>query len=134
MAADHSINVRMKHALSARYVIFCIVEKKEEIWLAAGTPRRWLEAGQNIELNRARTEYGEVSYSLRPGNQLKQLRLIFSCRQQPVPKYCFSFAHPFQKPIRHVTINGEEWKEWDADKESIVIPQTSKSVKVAVSY
>ena len=44
-----------------------IVEKKGELWLAAGTPRRWLEAGQNIELKRAQTEYGEVSYSLRPG-------------------------------------------------------------------
>jgi len=41
---------------------------------------------------------------------------------------------PFEKPIRHVTINGQEWKEWDAEKESIVIPQTSTSVKVAVSY
>jgi len=41
---------------------------------------------------------------------------------------------PFEKPIRHVTINSQEWKEWDAEKESIVIPQTSKNVKVAVSY
>jgi hypothetical protein len=34
----------------------------------------------------------------------------------------------------HVTINGQEWKKWDADKESIVIPQTNKNVKVAISY
>lgn len=31
-------------------------------------------------------------------------------------------------------INGNEWKDWDAKNESIVIPQTNKNVQVSVSY
>jgi hypothetical protein len=111
-----------------------IVEKKDEIWLAAGTPRRWLEAGQNIELNRAWTEYGEVSYSLRPGKLAETIEADIQLPAAACPKILLFVRSPFQKPIRNVTINGQEWKEWDAEKESIVIPQTNKNVKVAVSY
>ena len=41
---------------------------------------------------------------------------------------------PYQKPITRVTIDGKEWKEWDAVKESILIPQTTKNIKVLVYY
>jgi hypothetical protein len=111
-----------------------IVEKNEEIWLAAGTPRRWLEAGQNIELNRAQTEYGEVSYSLRPGKLPETIEADIQLPVAACPKILLLVRSPYQKPIRQVTINGREWKEWDAEKESIVIPQTTKNVQVAVSY
>lgn len=41
---------------------------------------------------------------------------------------------PFQKPIKNFTLNGKDWKEWDANKEFVVIPQTTKNVEVLVSY
>ena len=111
-----------------------IVEKKEEIWLAAGTPRRWLEAGQNIELKRAQTEYGEVSYLLRPGKLPETIEADIQLPAAACSKILLFVRSPYQKPIRHVAINGQEWKEWDAEKESIVIPQINKNVKVDVSY
>jgi hypothetical protein len=111
-----------------------IVEKNEEIWLAAGTPRRWLEAGQKIELNRARTDYGEVSYLLRPGKQPETIEADIRLPEAPCSKILLFVRSPFQKPIRHVTINGTEWNEWDADKESVVIPQITKNVRVSISY
>jgi len=111
-----------------------IVEKKEEIWLAAGTPRHWLEAGQIIELRRAQTEYGEVSYSLKTGRLAETIEADIQLPAAACTKILLFVRSPFQKPIRQVMINGQEWKEWDADKESIVIPQTNKDVHVSVSY
>ncbi len=110
------------------------VEKEGELWLAAGTPRRWLEAGQKIELKRAQTEYGEVSYSLRPGESPETIIADIQLPENACSEIVLFVRSPFQKPIRHVTINGEEWKDWDAVKESIVIPQSNKTVQVAVSY
>lgn len=40
----------------------------------------------------------------------------------------------FEKPIRRVTINGHDWREWDAKKEFVVIPQTTKNLQVTISY
>jgi hypothetical protein len=110
------------------------VEKKGELWLAAGTPRRWLEAGQIIELNGGRTEYGEVSYLLRPGKLPETIEADIQLPATECSKILLFVRSPYQKPIRSVTINGLEWKEWDTVHESIVIPQTNKNVKVVVSY
>jgi hypothetical protein len=110
------------------------IENKGELWLAAGTPRRWLEAGQNIELKNARTEYGEVSYSLRPGKLPETIEADIQLPATACSGILLFVRSPYQKPISRVMINGQEWKEWDAEKESIVIPQTSKTVHVLVSY
>jgi hypothetical protein len=109
-------------------------EKNGELWLASGTPRRWLEAGQNIELKRAKTEYGEVSYSLRPGKMNETIEAEIELPAATCSKVILFVRSPFQKPIRKVTINGQDWKEWDAAKESIVIPQTTKKIHVLVYY
>ena len=111
-----------------------IVEKNEEIWLAAGTPRRWLEAGQNIQLNRAQTEYGEVSYTLKPGESDESVVADIQLPSAACSKLVLFVRAPFQKNIRSVTINGKEWSDWDAAKESIVIPQGDKNVRVIVMY
>ncbi len=111
-----------------------VVEKKDELWLAAGTPRRWLEAGQNIELKRARTEYGEVSYSLHPGKSPETIEANIQLPAEAPSKILLFVRAPFQKPIKKVAINGQEWKEWNANKESIVIPQKTKEIHQIVSY
>jgi hypothetical protein len=50
------------------------------------------------------------------------------------PKIALFVRSPYQKPIRKVTINGEEWADWSAGKESVVIPQKTKNVRVVVFY
>ena len=83
-----------------------VVEKDDEVWLAAGTPRRWLEAGQNIEVKSARTEYGEVSYILKPGKLAETMRLKLFCLRKPVPEFYFC---PF--PISETNHQGDDrWK------------------------
>jgi hypothetical protein len=111
-----------------------VVEKKEELWLAAGVPRRWLEAGQNIQLNKAYTQYGEVSYSLHPGKAPETIEADIVLPATACSKILLFIRAPFQKPIRKVLLNGQDWKEWDAAKEYVVIPQTNKNVQVSVSY
>ncbi|MEO5893620.1 MAG: hypothetical protein ABIQ31_25425 [Ferruginibacter sp.] len=111
-----------------------VVQKNEELWLAAGTPRRWLEAGQRIELKKAQTEFGEVSYSLYPGKGSETIIADIQLPATACSKIVLFVRSPFQKPVRNVKINGQDWKEWDAVKESIVIPQTAKNVQVVVSY
>ncbi|MEP6596544.1 MAG: hypothetical protein ABJA71_11395, partial [Ginsengibacter sp.] len=111
-----------------------VVEKKDELWLAAGTPRRWLEAGQNIELKRAQTEYGEVSYSLHPGKVPETIEAEIQLPATACERVLLFVRSPIQKPISQVKINEQEWKEFDAKKEYVVIPQTNKNVRVTVSY
>ena len=110
------------------------VEKQGELWLAAGTPRRWLEAGQNIELKGAHTEYGELSYTLRPGKESETIVADIQLPANACSRVLLFVRSPYQKPISKVMINGKDWNQWNAKEESIVIPQETKEVRVSVSY
>jgi len=110
------------------------VEKNGELWLASGTPRRWLEAGQIIELKGGMTEFGEISYSLRPGKLPETIEADIHLPAETCSKLVLFVRSPMQKPIRKVLVNGQEWKDWDPGKESVNIPQGSKNVNVMVSY
>ncbi|MEJ7678383.1 MAG: hypothetical protein WKG06_11090 [Segetibacter sp.] len=111
-----------------------VVENKDALWLAAGTPRRWLEAGQNIELKKAQNEYGEVSYSLHQGKMPETIEAAIQLPVKACRQVLLFVRSPFAKPIKKVTVNGHDWREWNADKEFIVVPQTVKNVLITVSY
>jgi len=111
-----------------------VVEKNDELWLAAGTPRRWLEAGQNIELNKGSTAYGELSYSLHSGKLPGTIEANIDLPENRASKVILYVRSPDGRPIKKVLINGKESQKWNAVKESIEIPQTEKKVQVLVYY
>ncbi len=111
-----------------------VLEKKDELWLAVGTPRRWLEPGQTIELNKAKTSYGEVSYRLKYGKETETIEADIKMAVADCAKILLFVRSPFQKPILSVMLNGQEWKDWDRESESITIPQLSKDIHISVLY
>ena len=111
-----------------------MLEKKDELWLAVGTPRRWLEAGQTIELNKAKTSYGEVSYRLKYGKDTETIEADIKMAVTDCSKILLFVRSPFQKPILSVTLNGQEWKDWDRESESITIPQISTDIHISIAY
>ena len=43
--------------------------------------------------------------------------------------------HPDRKPIRGVTVNGREWRDFDSAKEWVRIPQPSENTyRITASY
>ena len=111
-----------------------VMKNEDELWLANGVPKLWLEPGQKIELKKAYTEYGSLTYTLQAGNTSETIEANIKLPEMACSKILLFVRAPFQKPIRRVTINGQEWKQWDSDKESVVIPQTTKNVHVSVFY
>jgi hypothetical protein len=71
---------------------------------------------------------------LRPGKLTETIDADIQLPEGNCSKVYLFVRSPFQKQIRQVTINGQDWKEWDAKKEFVVIPQTTKNVQVTISY
>ncbi len=111
-----------------------VMEKKDELWLGGGIPERWLEPGQKVELFNAHTEYGEISYSLSSGRSPETIEAEIDLPASACSRILLFVHAPFQKPIRSVTVNGRDWKEWDAGKESVTVPQTAKHIHMTISY
>lgn len=111
------------------------MEVGDELWLAPGTPRRWLEPGRRIEVFDVETSFGKVAYEMRhggqPGTIEANIRLPDRLRPQKVLLFVRS---PFEKSIKSVTINGEDWRQWDNDREAVVLPVRPGTLQVTVSY
>jgi len=111
------------------------LEVDKELWLAAGTPRRWLEPGRRIDVYGIETTFGKVAYTLHHGNapDTIEANLVIPDRIRPQRVLLF-VRSPFGKPIKTVRIDGADWRQWDNDREAVVLPPQSGTLRVIVSY
>lgn len=105
------------------------------LYLAGGTPREWLKDGQTMSIRKAQTFFGEMGLEIR--SQAKDRRItahIDLPTRDPFEKAVLRLRHPDGAPIKRVTVNGAEWKDWDAQKEWIVLPGDLKTADVVADY
>jgi hypothetical protein len=107
----------------------------DELWLAPGTPRRWLEPGRRIEVYGIETVFGKVVYEMHHGDKPGTIEANVMIPDRVVPRQVLLFVHsPFDKPIRSVAINGEDWRQWNSDREQVILPVRPGTLQVTVSY
>jgi hypothetical protein len=112
-----------------------VIEAGDELWLAPGTPRYWLEPGKIIKLYNAATIFGNVSYELRSGIMPNTIEASLNLPENiPADKVKLFVRAPFEKPIKSVMVNGKEWNNWDRKRDAIVLPTQSKTIDVLVFY
>lgn len=112
-----------------------VLENDKQLWLACGTPRRWLEPGHRIELNTVATVFGKVSYQMHagdgPNTVVAQVKGEFW--QQP-ERLALYVRAPFTKKINRVLLNQKEWNKWNADQEVIFLDAALPQQTVQVFY
>lgn len=137
--------------------IALLLEEGHTLHLMAGAPRSWLADGQKIEVRRAPSCFGEVNFVAR--SKLAEGTVAVSIEptkwsekgtgpicldgpsgaahqldQSPFPPNVVLHVRP---PVRYgkiksVTVNGEAWKEHDA--ESVRLPQLKKKAEVICAF
>ena len=91
--------------------------------LLEAAPRRWLEDGKRISVQRAPTYYGLLSMTVL--SQAGSGRIVAEVDvpgRLPPKALLIRFRHPEQRRIKSATVNGAAWTDFDADKEWIRIP------------
>ena len=111
------------------------MEVGDELWLAPGTPRRWLEPGRRIEVYGIETAFGKVAYTMHHGDVPGTIEADITIPDRMRPKKVLLFVRsPFERPIKSVKIDGQDWRQWDNDREAVVLPAKSGTLRVSVSY
>lgn len=111
------------------------IESGDELWLAAGTPRYWLEPGKIITLYKSASRYGNVSFEMKNGKKPNTIEANINLPGNiPEGKAKLFVRAPFGKPIGSVSLNGKIWNHWSPEKEVIVLPSTERSINLLVSY
>ncbi len=109
-------------------------ENGNDICLAFGIPRAWLEDGKVIEVKNAQTCFGPVSYRI--DSEVSSGRIKISVQHQPnsaTPHTLkVKLRHPSGKAISKVQVNGRPW--FSFDKEIITLPAGTKTSQVTVSF
>ena len=90
--------------------------------LLQATPRRWLEDGKQIRVERAPTYYGTLSLSVASRTSAGEIHATVEMPSRKRPQALLvRFRHPDAKRIREVVVNGRNWKTFDPQKEWVRI-------------
>ncbi len=105
----------------------------DELWLAPGTPRRWLEPGRRIEVYGIDTAFGKVAYEMYHGDKPNTIEANVAVPESQQMALLF-VRSPFERPIKSVKVDGLDWQNWDSDREVVLLPGVRGTQHVTVSY
>lgn len=108
-------------------------EDSDALWLAGGTPRRWLAPGQEIDVREAPTYFGPVSYQLKARAGGVEARVQLPNRNAYRTAWLV-VRNPEGKRIASVTIDGRPWTRFDAANDRIQLPIEAQPMQVEVKF
>jgi hypothetical protein len=101
-----------------------IRESDDTLVLAQAAPRAWLENGKRIEVQRAPTYYGPLSFAIESRAQVGEITATIEVPQRKQPAALLvRFRHPQEQAIRSVTMNGQAWADFDNQQEWVRLPK-----------
>ncbi|MBM4020173.1 MAG: hypothetical protein FJ288_17950 [Planctomycetes bacterium] len=112
-----------------------VMQEGTSLWIARGTPRPWLESGKRISVKNAPTSFGTVAYEIASDADRGTIAATIEIpSRQPPQTVRVRLRHPQQLRIRSVTVNGQDWKGFNPDKEVIELVGLTGRTVVVASY
>jgi hypothetical protein len=112
-----------------------VMEDGASLWVARATPRAWLEQGKRIAVRNAPTDFGTLAYEIVSDVDHGQITATIEIPGRTAPgSVLLRFRHPRALPIRSVTVNGQPWTRFDADREVIELVGFTGKAVVAAGY
>jgi len=112
-----------------------VMEIDDALWIARGTPRVWLENGKKISVKGAPTYFGNLNYEIISDLANGKINASIEIPARKAAKeIVVRFRHPTTAPIKSVTVNGKDWKDFNKDKETIILKGLSGKVYVTAQY
>jgi hypothetical protein len=104
--------------------------------LAFSTPRRWLEDGEKISVEKMPTAFGEVSYEIvsHLNSQNTIEARVFLPQRNPARSTLLRLRAPHGRRMIAITINGQPHAAFDADDETIDLSGRRGEVAVRAEY
>ena len=122
-------------AFLERFRNMLVMEDGENLWLARATPRAWLEQGKKIAIKNAPTHFGTVDYEIVSDVDHGKISANVKMPSRNTAKEVWlRLRHPKSAPIKSVTVNGKDWKDFDPAKEVVKLHDLQGDVNVTVNY
>jgi hypothetical protein len=102
-----------------------LVRERDDDALVIGqaTPRAWLRDGQKIEIENAPTYYGPLTATLESRVAAGEIRADVRMPSAARPTFLLvRFRHPDGARMKSVTVNGQQWTDFEAGADWVRIP------------
>jgi hypothetical protein len=122
-------------AFLERFRNLLVMEDGRDLWLARGTPRAWLRQGQKIGVKTAPTHFGTLAYEIVSDVDHGRITATVAVPSRDPPREIrLRFRHPAGAAIKSVTVNGNDWQDFDPVKEVVKLRGIKGAVSVVASY
>ncbi len=97
-------------------------------------PDTCLRDGQSVTVSNAATYFGPMSCAIQSHAATGEIRMtVEPPRRNPPSAIHARFRHPEERPIKQITVNGEEWTDFDVEKE-LVHPGKLEGTTEIIAY
>ncbi len=111
-----------------------VSEEGDTLWLAPGTPRRWLASQEGVQANQIETFFGPLSYRMHAGAKPDVIEATVQLPTRNPPKKTWLVVRVPHGRIQSVRLDGKAWAHLDAGLEAIELPQQQGPLTLEISY
>ena len=122
-------------AFLERFRGLLVWEDGPNLWLARATPRVWLEQGMRISVKNAPTYFGTVDFEIT--SDVNHGRITANLKmpsRHTARQVWLRLRHPKTTPIRGVTVNDQDYLDFDPGREVVMLHDLMGNVSVEVRY
>jgi hypothetical protein len=135
-AAPYCSPAQMTVPLLTRWMLVFEDPATEELWLAKGTPRDWLEEGKLISVTNAPTRWGRLDFTIQSHLGHGSITATIEPPNKAVPKAIkLRLRVPEGRRLTSVTLNDKPWDHYDAAEETVTLPSPAKGrLRLVATY
>ncbi|MBA4149118.1 MAG: NPCBM/NEW2 domain-containing protein [Verrucomicrobia bacterium] len=113
-----------------------LLEKGDDLWLAPLIPSHWLADGKTVAVENAPTRFGKAGYRIESHINSGFIEASIQSPSRNAPKtIALCLRHPEGKPIRAVTTNGKQTKQFNSAQGIIFLqPKTDGPLTIKIEY
>ena len=115
--------------------LMLVRESGDRLYVDSGAPRAWFLPGRAIEVDRAATFFGELSFRIESHTERGFIEAHISPPQRSRPKeIVLRLRHPSGKRMVRVELSGKNWTQFVPDRETIPLPLDRREIAVRAFY
>jgi hypothetical protein len=114
-----------------------LFEREGKLTILPVAPRRWLEAGKQIDVESAVTYSGTVDFKIVSHVDRGQIMIdlhLHTARPDFLTSLTLRIPHPAHTPIREVLVNGDRSNTFNVAQETISLNPAASDYRIVVNY
>jgi hypothetical protein len=112
-----------------------VMEDGDALWVARAVPRVWLEQGKKIVVRNAPTYFGTLAYEIASDVDHGTITATVEIRsRRPPHTVLLRLRHPWNLPLKSVTVNGQAWRGFVKGKEVVELAGFTGKVTAVADY